>query len=237
MPKKQILSHVIRDPVANIGDFEPENGDIFQRRVRKNFGPDDVDSPKKQKALDNINLLQHLFEKEALISYGKKYAQRDAEASMFDLLSGGLIAPLENDYTKGFFTRGDKPLAKKLLETGEVQDPREAPRPKKPFSLSDIVKKDMMHRINKSDSQYVSEAHDNYRKYAYDKIINSFLYDHQVNQEKKDGKAVIEPEEWFVTSYKRDYMNRMKKLAEEQKDTLQDAEIDQHKVEVKVNKV
>jgi hypothetical protein len=235
MPKKQILWHAIRDPVANVGDFEPENGDIFKRRVLKNFGPDDVDSPKKQITLDKINLLQNLFEKEALISYGKKYAGRDAEASMFDLLSGGLAAPLENDYTKGFFTRGDKPLAKKLLETGEVQDPREAPRPKIPFSLADLEKKDMMHRINKSGSQYVSEAHDNYRKYAYDKIINSFLYDHEVN-EKKDGKAVIEPEEWFITSYKRDYMNRMKKLAEEHEDTLKDAEVDQHKVEVKVQK-
>jgi hypothetical protein len=236
MPKKQILSHAIRDPVANVGDFEPENGDIFQRRVLKNFGPNDVDSPKKQKPLDNINLLQMLFEKEALFSHGKKYTGRDAEASMFDLLSGGLEAPLENDYTKGFFTRGDKPLAKKLLETGEVQDPREAPRPKKAFTLSDIVKKDMMHRINTSESQYVSENHDKYRKYAYDKIVNSFLYDYRANQEKKDGKAVIDPEEWFITSYKRDYINRMKKLEEEREDTLQDAEIDHHEVKVKVKK-
>jgi hypothetical protein len=150
---------------------------------------------------------------------------------MFDILSGGLEAHIENDYTKGFFKRGDKPYAQKLIDTGEVQDPKEPPKPKIPISLADLVKRDLIYRINKSDSQYVSENHDNYRKYAYDKVMNTFLYDHLANPERKNGKAEPQPEEWFTTRYRLDYINRMRKLAEQHGYTLQDPEIDEYEAE------
>ena len=158
-------------------------------------------------------------------SYGKKNQEREAEPSMYDILSGGLDHPVEGDYTKSFFVRGDKPFAKKMIETGEVQIPNRPPVKKQKISLADLVKKDIVYRINKSNSQYVSESHDNFRQYAYDKQMNQFIYDNFFNPERTEGKAPIEIEEWFTTVYRKEYIDKMRKLAEESGYTLDEESV------------
>lgn len=225
MPKKLFNEVLHRDPIAHTGKFEAGDGDLMMKRTRRNFGPEDIDAPEKKVQHDNTDLLKQIFDQEIKNTYGKKYPERNAEASMYELLSGGFEAPLENDYTKGFFQRGDKPLAKKKLIQEDIDE--KTKKPKKPISLQDLVKKDLIHRINKSDSQYVSETHDNYRKYQFDNMMKSFLYDHLQNPERANGKPPVEIEDWMLTVYQRDYINRMKKLARENAQKMgQEAEFD-----------
>lgn len=125
--------------------------------------------------IDYSNFLKQLFDLEQKRVYGKKYADRKQEPSMFELLSGGFEAPVENDYTKSCFQRGDKPIAKKNLE--DKHDVLKGLLDKvKDSKLVEKIKNDLIYRIRKADSQYVSEAHDNYRQYIYDSVLNSFLY-------------------------------------------------------------
>ena len=215
MPKKQVGSSLHRDPIAHLGQFEEGDGDLMMRRTRRNFGPQDIDVPKKKVTHDNTDLLKKIFDKELKNTYGKKYAERIEEPSMYELLSGGFEAPVEHDYKKGFFERGDKPLAKKKLEETNIPE-ADNRQPKKALSLEDLVKKDIIHRINKSESQYVSETQDNFRNFAYDKTLHTFLYDYFQNPERNKGKAPAEIEDWMNTIYRQDYINRMKAMAAQQ---------------------
>jgi hypothetical protein len=139
-----------------------------------------------------------------------KYPERNHEPSMFQILSGGFEAPVEGDYKKDTFKRGDLPIAKKNLDNVQLASPKQGTKAK-PLTLEDIVKKDLIHRINKSESQYVSETQDNFRKYAYDGAMKQFLYDYLQNQERNNGKPPTEIEDWMLTVYQRDYLERMRK--------------------------
>ena len=133
-----------------------------------------------------------------------KYQSRAEEPSMFEILSGGLDIPVEHDYTKGYFNRGDKPVALKKIEEGSEFMTKLMDRIKG-SKLAEKVKKDLIFRINKAESQYVSETHDNFRKYNYDAILKTFMYDIFGNPERNKGKDPIIEEEWMNTRYRIDY--------------------------------
>lgn len=213
MPKKQINELPHRDPIANVGQFEPGDGDIMMRRSRRNFGPDDIDQQSESKQIPNTNLLKQIYDLELKNIYGKKYAERNEEPTMYELMSGGLEVPHEYDYKKPCFKRGDKPLARKN-QIQSYSPEREDDAPPRKLTMKDIVKKDLIHRINKSESQYVSEIQDNYRKYAYDRVLDTFLFDHLQNPEKRNGKKPVEIEPWMMSQYQKDYIDRMRRQAE-----------------------
>ena len=148
-----------------------------------------------------------------------KYPSRAEEPSMFELLSGGLEIPVEHDYTKGYINRGDKPVALKKIEEGGEFMKKLMDRIKS-SKLAEKVKKDLIYRINKAESQYVSETQDNYRKYNYDAILKTFIYDIFGNPERKNGKAEIKEEEWMNTRYRLDFAAKelQRKQQEEKKE-------------------
>lgn len=150
-----------------------------------------------------------------------KYPNRAEEPSMFELLSGGLEVPVEHDYTKGYFNRGDKPVAlKKIEEGGEFL--KSLMDRIKSSKLADKVKKDLIYRINKAESQYVSETQDNYRKYNYDQVLKTFIYDVFGNPERKKGKAKVEDEDWMSTRYRMDYAHKAGPAKHEQEEHTDD---------------
>jgi hypothetical protein len=71
MPRKLINEGSKRDPIAHVGEFEAGDGDLMMKRTRRNFGPDDIDSPRKKVTHDNTSLLKQIFDKEAKNIYGK----------------------------------------------------------------------------------------------------------------------------------------------------------------------
>ena len=127
---------------------------------------------------------------------------------MFEILSGGLDVPVEHDYTKGYFNRGDKPVAlKKIEEGGEFL--KSLMERVKSSKLAEKVKKDLIYRINKAESQYVSESQDNFRKYNYDEVLKTFIYDVFGNPERNKGKTPAQEEEWMSTRYRTDYAPKL----------------------------
>jgi hypothetical protein len=210
MPRKLVKEGHNRDPIAHVGEFEVGDGDLMMRRSCRNFGPQDIDSPKQRVSDQDTRVLKKIFNQDMKKVYGRKYAERDQEPSMFNLLSGGLEAPLEGDYKKGCFERGDKPMAKKQLEKRTSQSPEKG-EDKYSAEFENQMRKDLIYRINKSKSQYVSEKQDNFREYAYDEEENGFLYDYLHDPERKDGKAPHEIEDWMQTVYRRDYLERLKR--------------------------
>ena len=128
---------------------------------------------------------------------------------MYEILSGGLDVPVEGDYIKSWDKRGDQPVAKKKIEEGSEFFKRLMERVKN-SKLEDKIKKDVIFRINKAESQYVSETQDNYRGFKFDKILKQFIYDCFGNPERNKGKAKIIPEEWMNTRYMIDYSLKAK---------------------------
>ena len=206
MSKRLFLEFNKRDPITNQGKFEKGDGDMMMRKTIKNFGPEDIDSHVKKVNIDNTDLLKQLFQEELKKIYGRKYPERSSEPSMYDILSGGLEVPVENDYIKGCFTRGDIPVAKKRIEEGGEFFKSLLERVKS-SKLTEKVKKDVIYRINKAESQWVSEAQDNYRGFKFDKILKQFIFDWFENPERNKGKEPIKPEEWMNTRYRMDYWN------------------------------
>lgn len=200
MPKKLIKADLRRDIVINEGEFEAGDGDIMMKKTIRNYGTDGEEVPKAV-TIENTTLLHKLFNEQTKQIYGKKYAERKEEPSMFEILSGGLEKPVENDYIKSFVKRGDVQQAKKNL-----QDNEDAPSYKQQQLLEDKYKKDVNFRINKAESNFVSETQDNYRNFTLDKLARlSYISSNPVRNK---GKQPIPFENWMDTTYRIHYQGR-----------------------------